>query len=148
MPLMVETAAAPAGWRRIERHDPFLDVNGPLFIADPFAANDEEPARFGFRVSARSCNFTGTLHGGLTAALLDMAMGMGMQHAVKVGVAPTVSLTVDYMRAAIAGDWLESRIRLLRQTRSMVFCDGLLIGPKGPIARGSGVFKLPPSPGS
>lgn len=135
---------APEGWRMLPFEDAFQEANGPYFIAEPFAASEEEPMRFAFRVGAHNCSFAGICHGGMLAASLDIVMGRSMARLLGIAHAPTVSMSVDFMRAAKLGDWIESRVRVLRRTRSMVFCDAVLVGPEGPVARGGAVFKLLP----
>jgi acyl-coenzyme A thioesterase PaaI-like protein len=137
---------APEGWALLELDDPFLDRIGPMFIADPFAGNETEPARFAVRIEPHHCSFAGTCHGGLISTVLDIVLGRGTAASIGGGHTPTVTLTVDFMRAAKNGDWLESRLRILRRTRSMMFCDALLLGPQGPVARATAVFKLPVAP--
>jgi acyl-coenzyme A thioesterase PaaI-like protein len=134
--------SAPAGWKLWEFQDPFQFQNGPYFSADPFEATDEEPLRLAFRVGPHNCSLAGICHGGMIAASLDIVTGRSMAKVCNVEHAPTVSMGVDFMRAAELGDWVESRVRILRRTRSMVFCDAMLQGPKGAIARGNTVFKL------
>jgi len=138
---MDEEHPAPPGWRALRPEDPFNQKNGPFYIADPFDGNETEPARIGFRVQPHNCNYTGTCHGGVLAAVLDIALGQSVQRAVQAGFAPTMSLSVDYMRPATPGEWLESRVRVLKVTRSAVFCDALLVGPNGNVARAGGLFK-------
>lgn len=133
---------APAGWRMLPFEDAYQEQNGPYFIADPFEASESEPMRFAFRVGAHNCSFAGICHGGMISASLDIVMGRSMARLCGVAHAPTVSMSVDFMRAANLGDWIESRVRILRRTRSMVFCDAMLMGPGGPVARGNAVFKL------
>jgi uncharacterized protein (TIGR00369 family) len=134
--------SAPAGWTMVPYEDHFQEVNGPYFLADAFEPTEEEPLRFGFRVGPHNCNFAGTCHGGMIAASLDIVMGRSMAKATGAEHAPTVSMTVDFMRAGRPGDWIESRVRILRKTRSMVFVDATLVGPGGVVARGNAVFKL------
>lgn len=134
---------APAGWKLLEMNDPFQLANGPFFYADPFAPTADEPFRMGFRVNPHNCNFAGSCHGGVIAAFLDIALGQSALRASGQEHAPTMTLTVDYLRAAMPGEWLESRVRILRTTRSVGFCDATLIGPNGTVARASGVFKFP-----
>jgi acyl-coenzyme A thioesterase PaaI-like protein len=135
-------SGAPEGWSLLDMQDPFLEQNGPLYFADPFEGDDSEPARFGIRIGKHNCSFAGICHGGLIASVLDIALGRSMAKLCDVPHAPTVTLTIDFMRAAKLGDWLESRVRILRRTRSVVFCDAVLVGPEGIVARGSAVFKL------
>jgi acyl-coenzyme A thioesterase PaaI-like protein len=136
------SAAVPEGWRLLEMDDPFLARNGPVFIADPFPGDEIEPARLGLRIEEHHCSFAGACHGGMIASVLDIALGRSMAALCNVPHAPTVTLTVDFLRAGKLGNWLESRIRILRRTRSLVFCDALLVGPEGTVARGSATFKL------
>lgn len=142
----LEEQQPPEGWAEFTVDDQFQTNNGPLFIATPFDGTDEEPLRLGFRVAEKHCGFPGICHGGMIAMVLDNALGRSVQKACDVTIAPTVSLHVDYMNAGRLGDWLESRVRILRKTRSMVFLDALLVGPAGTIAKGSAVFKLPSQP--
>ncbi|MEJ0023636.1 MAG: hotdog domain-containing protein [Alphaproteobacteria bacterium] len=69
-------------------------------------------------------------------------MGRNIARLCNVMHLPTISMSVEFMRAAELGHWIESRVRIMRRGRSIVFADALLQGPKGPIAHGSTVFKL------
>lgn len=131
----------PSGWRELRPDDPFNARNGPFYLADPFDATELEPLRIGFRVEPHNCSYAGTCHGGILAAVLDIALGQAVQKAMCAEHAPTISLVVDFMRPAGRSEWLESRVRVLKLTRSAGFCDGLLVGPSGNVARASGVFK-------
>ncbi len=93
-----------------------------------------------------TAHFAGICHGGMLATALDIALGRSMAALIEGAHAPTVTLTIDFMRAAMQGDWLESRVRILRRTRSMIFCDTILTGPNGTVARANAVFKLPSAP--
>ena len=134
--------SAPDGWAVVPFEDDFQRYNGPYFLKQTFEPTEEEPLRFAFRVGRHNCNFAGTCHGGMIAASLDIAMGRSMAKACGAEHAPTVTMTVDYMRAGQLGDWIESRVRILRKTRSLVFVDATLVGPQGVVARGNAVFKL------
>lgn len=140
---MTENLRPPEGWREFAVDDAFQTHNGPLFIADPFEGSEEEPLRLGFRVAEKHCGFPGMCHGGMIAMVLDNAIGRSVQKACDVTVVPTVSLHVEYMNGAAIGDWIESRVRVLRTTRSLAFVDALLIGPRGVVAKASAIFKLP-----
>ena len=134
---------ADQDWEPWNYGDPFEAANGVIFRSRTFVPTEEERVRIGFRVRPENCNFLGGCHGGLIASLVDIAMGRNVIAATGVAGAPTMSMTVDFVRGSAAGDWLESRVRIVRQARSVVFCDTLLIGAAGIIARGNGVFSLP-----
>ena len=144
LPTLID--GVPQGWRVLHAEDPFNGITGPFFNAVDVGLEEGEPARIGVFIRRENCNMNGACHGGMISTALDIALG----HSVAVGCAttsnPTVTLTVDFMRAGLEGEWLESRTRLLRVTRSVAFCDGLLLGPSGIVARASGVFKLPSRP--
>jgi uncharacterized protein (TIGR00369 family) len=139
----IADGAAGEGWAVLHPEDRFNEANGPFFADPVFEGTASEPARIGFRVRGHNCSFAGTCHGGVIASALDIALGHSAQAASGASHAPTISLSVDFLAAAKEGDWLESRVRILRTTRSLVFADGTLVGPDGPVARASGVFKIP-----
>jgi len=142
--LQPDEAVAPDGsWEPWDHSDPFEAAIGMIFRARDFVPGPEEFVRIGFRVATRNCNFLGGCHGGLIATLLDIAMGRNVLAATGVAGAPTMSMTVDFVRGASAGEWLESRVRIIRQARRVAFCDALLVSQAGTVARANAVFSLP-----
>lgn len=132
-------------WEVWDKDDPFEAVNGAIYRNIHFAPDDMELTRVGFRVEKHNCNMLGMAHGGLIAAFLDIAMGRNAW-SVAERPAPTINLTVDFARAAQVGEWLESRCRVIRKSRRFIFCDGILLGDKGAVARGNGIFAIPDAP--
>ena len=95
------------------------------------------------RVEPKHCNADGFCHGGMLATFLDMALGLAVRRATDAqGASPTMNLTIDFMSAAAAGDWVESRARLLHLTYRTAYCDVVATGPNGPVARASGIFRI------
>jgi acyl-coenzyme A thioesterase PaaI-like protein len=137
---------APPGWTILHPEDPFNQTNGPFFVSEDFQGGEEEPARLGFRVRPHNCSFAGFCHGAVLASVLDNALGHCVQVASGAAHTPTISLNVDFVSAAAEGEWLESRVRIIRKTRSLVFADAVLLGECGITARASGIFKLPKQP--
>jgi uncharacterized protein (TIGR00369 family) len=121
----------------------FIERNGPLFIASGLALGEAEPVRLGMRVTEAHCNQFGFCHGGMLATFVDMALGVSVREGLKLGAAnPTISLTVDFLGMVEVGDWLESRSRLVNATFRTASCDVVVLGPKGPVARANGLFKI------
>jgi uncharacterized protein (TIGR00369 family) len=121
-------------------HD-FNEITGPYYVSS--VKGDDEPLRIGFRIAAKHCNPSGACHGGMIATFMDMATGLGMRAATKLdGGSATMTLTVDFVGAGMLGDWVESRSRFVHATYKTAFMDCIAIGPKGPIARASGIFRL------
>ncbi|MEE4348807.1 MAG: PaaI family thioesterase [Pacificimonas sp.] len=141
-PALIAEAEAPEGFFALPFNNGFIGVNGPIFVkADP-----ADPV-FGMRILERMCNPLGVAHGGLIATFLDMALPLAMRFSDEAkGEASrfmlTVNLSIDYLAGAKMGDWLEGRARLLKRTGRMAFIDGVASTKDGPVARGSGVFRL------
>ena len=129
-----QIAPAEGDWSPLEA-GPFEAVGGPLFQTFMDLAPDE-PVRLGFRVETKHCNSFGVCHGGMMSTFMDMALGRAMIVGVKPdGPSPTITLTVDFLDAALPGHWIESRTRLVRASYKTAFCDTIAYGPKGPVAR-------------
>ncbi len=67
------------------------------------------------------CNFAGTLHGGMCAAIVDQAMGF-VSYCLKPGegAAPTVQLSVNYHRPLIPGEPVLVKVHVVSVTRSLM----------------------------
>jgi len=136
-----EDAAPPAGggWERMKQGS-FETLAGPMFRTTQDLGPDE-PLRIGFRVLPAHCNFGGTCHGGMIATFLDMALGLSIHTATAAG-GPTMSMTIDFLSPGLAGDWIESRARFVHATYRTGYCDVIAMGPRGPVARGNGIWRL------
>ncbi len=84
---------------------------------------DGEREEYLLRCKTLPCmrNMNGTLHGGLSATILDQAMGL-LSHSVKPGegIAPTVQLQVTYHRPLIPGVDVLVKVKVLSVTRSLI----------------------------
>ncbi|QKC98404.1 PaaI family thioesterase [Mesorhizobium sp. NZP2298] len=62
-----------------------------------------------FRVSERHLNLHRSAHGGMLAALADVAIGMNiMRGAEKVAAAATLNLSINFIGGCSSGDWVEA----------------------------------------
>jgi uncharacterized protein (TIGR00369 family) len=139
--------APPAGdageaLRRLQHelsHPPFHALLGPprAVAADPDAGTVtiDVPYQQSFRRAADS----GDIHGGVIAAIIDMAAHAAV--AVRIGrMAPTVDLRIDYLRPAPAGT-LRAVARTLRVGRAIGRADVEIRGEDGTVlAVGRGTF--------
>ena len=66
-------------------------------------------------------NFSGTLHGGLCATILDQAMGV-VAYSLKSGqgTVPTVQMEVNYHRPLIPGEEVLVKVHVVSVTRSLM----------------------------
>ena len=71
-------------------------------------------------VRAELLNASGVLHGGVTAMLADVAVGVALaRHLGKARAATTVELKINYLRPVHAGGTLRARSRLLKVGKAL-----------------------------
>ncbi len=127
-------------WQTYPFDDPFARHVGPLFRLDRDDA--EEPLRIGFTIAAAHCNPLGFCHGGMLATLLDLGLGIvGLTAAGATNETPTIQMSIDFLRPAALGDWMETRCRFVHATRRIIFTEGMLITAAGAVVRGSGIYR-------
>lgn len=80
----------------------------------------------------------------MLSAFLDCALGMAVFESIEHrAFTPTLHLSIDFIQSAFIDQWLESRVRLMHRTSSIGYCDGIIQGSLGPVARAHAVFRLP-----
>lgn len=110
----------PEGFTPHFRKSPLTDPWEPLYSRVTDAA-----VIIGLRAGPQHCNSRGAVHGGLISALADNAMGLSCakQHDVPLGVV-TVSLHLEFLKAAKQGQWLEFITSYTKIGRSIDFAQG------------------------
>ncbi|UWQ21528.1 PaaI family thioesterase [Jannaschia sp. W003] len=104
-------------------------------------------ARCRLRLTDDHTNRHGAVHGGIVASVLDNALGATASLSVDdTGMAPflTVSMTVNFLAPAYAGDVLDAVGLLRGGGRSTVFVEGEVRAGETLIATATGVFKRVP----
>jgi uncharacterized protein (TIGR00369 family) len=126
----------PAGFSPFEPQGPFLEHIGPLLVRE-----DGEELIFGLRVEERHTNHRGTVQGGLLSTFVDFTLGRAIEADADDGKdRATVSLTVDFLKPAEPGDWIESRARVERVGGTLAFADCSLTVGGREIVRGRAVW--------
>ena len=127
---------APDGFEPFDPLGPFLELVGPVLVRE-----DDDGPVFGLRVEERHTNHRGTVQGGLLSTFVDFAMGrvIDAESGDDKGRA-TVSLTVDFLRPAQPGDWIESRTRVERVGGTLAFADCSITVDDREIVRGRAVW--------
>jgi uncharacterized protein (TIGR00369 family) len=122
----------PEGFSPYEPQGPFLQHIGPIQARDGV---------FGLRAEERHTNHRGTIQGGLLSAFADFALGRAIgADADDDQSRATVSLTVDFLRPASPGDWIEARPRVERVGGTLSFADVSLTVEGREIVRARAVF--------
>ena len=134
------TPSVPEGFRLLRLPaSGFMNANGPFH-----ARRDGGRFVLGLRVEERHCNAVGVCHGGMIATMCDMLLTVGSNiQSNQSRFMPTVSMTCDFLASPKLGDWIEGRVEVLRVTRNLLFASGVLVVAGEPVARTSGVMKVP-----
>ena len=127
---------AADGFAPYDAQGPFLELVGPVLVRE-----DGDGRVFGLRVSDRHTNHRGTVQGGLLSTFVDFAMGRAIEAESEDDKdRATVSLTVDFLKPAVPGDWIESRTRVERVGGTLSFADCSLTVDGREIVRGRAVW--------
>lgn len=91
----------PTGFGPILRSSPVLDALGGFM-----SRGEGEGLEIGLLVGPTHLNARGRLHGGVTATLLDVAMGYMLSARTGGRRRVTARMTIDYRSSAASGEWL------------------------------------------
>jgi uncharacterized protein (TIGR00369 family) len=126
----------PEGFAPFENQGPYLEYVGPIQTRD-----DAGELVLGLRAEDRHANHRGTVQGGLLSTFADFALGRAIDADADDGKdRATVSLTVDFIKPARPGDWIESRTRVDRVGGTLAFADCSLTVEGAEIVRARAVW--------
>ena len=129
--------AVPGGFEAFAS-SPFFALVGPAWIR-----RGDVPPTFGMRIELRHCNSGGTAHGGLLAALADLALGHGIRAVAGPDVRlVTAGLSVDFARPVAVGEWVEAQADIQQRTRRTVFANCYLVSDGQRAVRASGIYTI------
>lgn len=115
---------------------PFLEHIGPILLQE----GDGELV-LGLQTEDRHANHRGTVQGGVLSTFADFALGRAIESDAEDGKdRATVSLTVDYLKPAMPGDFIESRTRVDRIGSTLSFADCSLVVGDREIVRARAVW--------
>ena len=134
----------PEGFHPVQRPqpNPFNELVGPFY-----ARRQGKDISLGLRIEERHCNSRGICHGGLLAALADVALGYAALAFSKGATSfVTVNLSLDFAGSAKTGDWVESQAEVQKTGSRIAFANGYLVANGVRIVRASALFALSASP--
>jgi acyl-coenzyme A thioesterase 13 len=127
----------PEGFEPFLEQGAFMEHVGPIHVR----ATGTGPPLLGLRAEERHVNHRGTVHGGLLSTLADFALGRAIGYdAPDDHDRATASLTVDFLKPATAGDWIEAKTSVDRVGRTLSFADCVLSVGDSEIVRARAVF--------
>jgi uncharacterized protein (TIGR00369 family) len=113
----------PPGFSPYPNQGPFLEHIGPILVRDEDVDRGDDLV-LGLQAEERHANHRGTVQGGLLSTFADFALGRAIEADADDGKdRATVSLTVDFLKPAMPGDWIESRTRVDRVGSTLSFAD-------------------------
>ena len=109
----------PDGFEPYPNQGPFLEHIGPIHVDET-----GDGLVLGVKAEERHTNHRGTVQGGLLSTFADFALGRAIDRDAEDDKdRATVSLTVDFLKPAKPGDWIESRTRVDRVGSTLSFAD-------------------------
>jgi len=130
-------AALPPGAENISRGG-FNAYAGPFWrLADEGGAK-----RYALRVEPKHMNSSGSLHGGVLMTFADIAMSQTSRAVSGAKTCSTVSLTCDFTGPGKLGDVIIARVRVTRETRTMVFLSAELVCGERTLGVVTGLWKI------
>jgi uncharacterized protein (TIGR00369 family) len=94
---------------------------GPFYRLPDEGADENRVRRFAFVVLEKHMNGSGSVHGGLLMTFADIAMSRTSRLASGAKSCSTVALNCDFVGPGRLGDLIGIRVRVSRQTRTLVF---------------------------
>lgn len=82
-------------------------------------------------VRQEMCNPAGTLHGGISAAILDEVIGMTVAAMGNETHFVSLNMTTDYLRAARAGEVVRATSKVIRKGRTAIHLIGQITNSEG-----------------
>lgn len=126
----------PEGFAPLFRVSPVAELIGPIY-----SRGQGLDLELGLYAQTKHCNLRGGVHGGIFAALADMALGYTLAFSSDPPRGyVTANLSIDYAGGAQVGDWMTARTDVQRQGGRLAFANCYIYVGEQRIARASGVF--------
>jgi acyl-coenzyme A thioesterase 13 len=130
------TGAIPTGFQPHARTNPFLDLIGPVC-----SRHVDDALEFTLVIDERHVNGRGSAHGGVLAALADVALGYASSGSTTPPAHLTAaSLTIDYVGPAKPGDTVVATVEIQHVGRRLAFANCYLCSEGRRVVHASAVF--------
>ena len=128
--------SAPPGFARLDIAAGFAADFGPIY-----ARREGERVWYGFRVEEKHLNPRRIAHGGALATFADMQLAALMRAgALEPKQAPTISLSLDFLKPVGPGDWVQGEVDLVKRSGRIAFSQTVLTVDAAPVVRASAKF--------
>ncbi len=117
-----------------------VGVNSQIIMKYKDCSAEGHWLEFSHIVTEGELNPMGNIHGGITAWLLDTAMGMLNVALIDQGVSPTISLQLNYLEAVPLGSEMIVHAHIDRIGAHIIFNSGEITVDGKPIANSRGTY--------
>ncbi len=126
----------PEGFIPVEHVTPVTELLGPIY-----SRNSGNGYELCLLAQPKHANLRGNVHGGIVAALCDIALGYAVSFGMETPMpVVTASLTIDYAGSASIGDWMMARTDVQRRGTRLAFANCFIFVQERRIVHASGVF--------
>jgi len=134
--------APPPGYLPAGFSPGFLDRGGPYWLRQTGTASPNGIC-VGLRIEEGHLNYQDVAHGGVLTTLADVALSWCVYSSEDPPLAvSTATLTVNFLRGARLGEWLEAEARIDRIGRTLAYTSGTIRCGDQAIATMTGVFSV------
>tara|TARA_B110000027_G_C15970885_1_gene234226 strand:- start:243 stop:638 length:396 start_codon:yes stop_codon:yes gene_type:complete len=116
----------------------FMKHNGGLSLKKI----DETNYEFEVGVKDIHLNSGKIAHGGFLSTIADSGMGTAAHQAAENKRCVTISLDIKFISAALPGEILKGKVKILKKTKSLVFINCEIKNQKTIVITSSGVWKI------
>jgi acyl-coenzyme A thioesterase PaaI-like protein len=117
----------------------FIGLVGPLYH-QPFDGSDV--SRFRFFSEDKHRNRNDVVHGGMLMTFADRALGFTARRGDMTRRQATVQLDVHFVRSVRVGDTVDFEGRIVSETRTFVFVDGIMSVGDKTVVTARGVWRV------
>jgi len=115
----------------------FMTLIGPVW-----RKSVDDVIRFGMLAQQKHANHRGIVHGGAIMSFADYAVGMSMVAQSGNINQVTIQLDVNFVSAALMGDFITGWGEVVRRTSSVMFLRGTIEAPGRVVATVQGIWKI------
>lgn len=121
-------------------------LNGRMKAKLSSCREEEKELTLEFPLEDWEVNGLGTLHGGMTSAMMDLTMSMAVYCFSRQTIPPTISMTVNYLRPVpMAGSVLiRARVTSLGRKNATAYCEAIIPGNGKTAATALGTYAVIP----
>lgn len=128
----------PDTWIRME-DEGFIELVGPLYHSPSDGGN---VSRFRFLASDKHRNRNDVVQGGMLMTFADRALGFTARRGDMQRRQATVQLNMQFVQAVQVGETVDFEGRLIRETGSFAFVDGVMSVGDRTVATASGIWRI------